>query len=649
MVLKLDILRIFAILMIVINVLGITSAVTLAETAEPAPATKTIVSVDKQDEGTYSAYLSQFEKSDYSSENIVHELNGAVLKSEPIEFEIEVQKAALYGIGMSYKVLDLQFSSVSIGVLVDGLYPYLNMESLDFPRMWTDEESEVRTDDLGNEFAAQQVLYSDYHYNVAMDEAVECDEKFMVYLDEGIHKISLIPINGEIALEYFKFYSVAQIAGYSAPQNPKEYYKGESVIIEGESAKAKSSYFLIDKNDSSSMRVSPQNPTKSLMNYIGGGNWKTVGDTVVWETPKMEEGYYQLGFSYRQNSNIGGKSYRSLKIDGVTPFAEAEKIGFSYGDDWQDMFFADEENKPYLIYLSPGVHEISLTVTAADVAQVRTLLTDAVAELGDLYVDITKITGETVDIYRDYDLFTQISDMEERLKSIRASLIEAGDTLLSFTGEKSGSNYSVIMNMVQTIEQMLDNRYESHRYKSNYYTNYCSVSSVLQELRMMPLDIDKIILTEVGQDAPVVKNGFFEQLFFSLKRFVVSFSKNYNAVSLDGVDDNSITIWINWGRDQAQVLNSLIKRSFMPEKDINVNLKLVNASVVQAVLSGNGPDCFLQMTRSEPVNLAMRGVLYDLSTFDDCVRYSIIFSRGQKFLIGIMAVYTLCRIHRISI
>ena len=84
---------------------------------------------------------------------------------------------------------------------------------------------------------------------------------------------------------------------------------------------------------------------------------------------------------------------------------------------------------------------------------------------------------------------------------------------------------------------------------------------------------------------------------------------------------------MNWGRDQAQVLNSLVKRSFVPDKGINVNLKLVNATVIQAVLSGNGPDCFLQMHRSEPVNLAMRGVLYDLSNFEG---YEEILDRFQE-------------------
>lgn len=569
-------------------------------------------------ENSYSAYLAQFSEPDYSSENIVFDLNGTVLENREVQFDIEVQKSGLYAIGMSYKVLDVQMSDASIGIKIDGAFPYANMQQMEFPRMWKDDEDAIRTDDLGNEFAAQQVLYTDYYYNEAVDETVECGEKFTVYLTSGMHRVTLVPVSGKLDIEYFKFAATSPIDEYSAPADKSRFYTGDRVVIEAEDATIKSSYFLVDKNDSSSIDVTPQSAEKSLMNYVGGGNWKTVGDTIVWETPELKAGYYQLGFSYRQNTNIGGKSYRILTVDGEVPFGEAQQVGFSYGDDWQSGFFEDQGGNPYLVYFSEGVHQIALTVTAAEIAQVRSLLMEATSEMSELYIDIIKITGETVDVYRDYELFSQISDMEERLKNIRSMLEKSGNTLLEITNEKTGSNYSVIKNMILTIDQMLDNRFEAHRYKDTYYTNYCSVSSVLQELSDMPLDIDKISLCAPGAEEPFESRSVMEQLSFSIKRFFISFIKDYNSVSSSESKDENVTIWVSWGRDQAQVLSALIERTFVPETGIDVNLKLVTASVVQAILSGSGPDCFLQMTRSEPVNLAMRGVLYNLSQFEDC-------------------------------
>ena len=532
MKLKKGIIRKFATIMAVLNLLNVGSVICNAENdiSVKQELSKEIISTENK-EKSYTTYLSKYSESDYSLDSIYFDLNDIVLEKEPINFDVKVEYSGLYRIGMSYKALETKMSTVKIGLKIDGEYPYSNMEELDFPRMWMDEDSVVRTDDLGNEFASQQVLYNNYFYNEALDDAVECYENFMVYLTQGNHKVTIVPIKDKIQIEYFKFSAAASPDKYSSPSDSEQYYKGDTVILEGEDASVKSSNYLVDKSDNSSIQVTPQSTHKNIINYIGGGNWKNVGDTLVWTTPELEAGYYQLGFSYRQNSNIGGKSYRLLMIDGEVPFLEAEKIGFSYSADWEKGFFESDEGKPYLIYFDKGKHEIALTVTAAEMAEVRTLLTDAIAMLGDLYIDITKITGENVDVYRDYDLFTQISDMEERLKTIRSSLMKSGEILLELTGEKSGSKYSVIMNMVQTIKQMLDNKYESHRYKDTYYSNYCSVSSVLQELREMPLDIDKITLTSVGAEEPFECSNPFEQFWFSVKRFIVSFSKDYNTVS----------------------------------------------------------------------------------------------------------------------
>lgn len=618
MILKRRIIRTLAAIIVTLSILGSNCALVFAQPNNTTAVADTLSDSEMGKNSYYSEYISQFSESDYSSKNIVYDLKGVILDNKSVDFEINVEESGLYGIGMSYKALDTQMSTVRIGIRVDGDFHYSGMQRMEFPRMWTDADKGVKTDDLGNEYASAQVLYTDYYYNEAIDQSVKYGEKFLIFLSVGVHKVSLIPVSGTIEIEYFKFSASSPNEKYSVPEKEDKLYSGDTIVIEGENAEIKSSYFLVDKSDGSSAKVSPQSAEKNLINYVGGGNWKTIGETLVWQTPELEEGYYKIGFSYRQNTNIGSKSYRALKIDGVVPFKEAEKVGFSYTDDWKKQFFTDDNDTPYLVYFSKGSHQISLTVTSGDIALVRKLLTEASAQMSELYIDITKITGETVDVYRDYDLFNQISDMQQRLENIRKLLSNAGIALLEVTGEKTGSNYSVIKNMILTIDQMLDNKFEAHRYKDTYYTNYCSVSSVLQELCSMPLDLDKITLTAADADVPFENVSFFEQAIFSIKRFIVSFFKDYNDVSKSESNNNSITIWVSWGRDQAQVLNSLIERSFTPDSGINVNLKLVSASVIQAILSGNGPDCFLQMARSEPVNLAIRGVMYDLLQFDDC-------------------------------
>lgn len=580
-------------------------------------------------DASYAEYLNNNSDAIASSESIRAELNAELLKEGTVSFEIDVKNAGYYTVGMCYKAKDKGTQNLCFGLMVDGVYPYDYAVKFQLPRMWCDEGGKNRVDELGNEFAAQQIPFDGYYFNTVVDETLETGYMPYIFLSEGTHEIDIIHNSGEFSIQYFEFGKTVQPDSYKEPNNNNDNYKGEPIIIEAENASLKSSNFLISKSDTSTTKVTPNDAKRNVVNYIGGGNWKTIGNTITWKTPELKAGYYSLGFSFRQNTVIGGKAYRRLTIDGEVPFSEASAIGFNYDDNWQRNIYSDKQGKPYLIYLSEGSHEIGLSVVPGDIAQVRNLLTDAVAKLGDLYIDITMITGETVDIYRDYDLFSQISDMEERLINIADNLNIAADALLKIMEQNSGSNYSVIKNMVEIINQMLKNKYEAHTYKNSYYSNYCSVSAVMQELLNMPLDLDKLVLVSSEENHPFGKSKFGEQLFFSIKRFLTTFVRDYSGIS-DSDSNESITIWVNWGRDQAQVLSSLIERSFVPKNGIKVNLQLVNASVVQAILSGEGPDCILQYTRSEPVNLAMRGALYDLSQFDDCDEVLKRFQKGAE-------------------
>lgn len=532
---------------------------------------------------------------------------------EEITAEFTVDKAAEYKLGVKYRSVGSSNDDLYLKALIDGKQPFDGADRLKFPQMWTDS-GKGRTDSNGNEYPAEQIPYGEPFLNYARSDDAGNNEYYTVFLEAGTHNISLTPESADFVITEIVIALNVTPAAYS--ESGGDYYSGAPIIIEGEDAAIKSGRFLVGKTDTSSVAVTPHSYSRNVVNYIGGGNWKNAGDGIIWETPELEAGWYKLCFSFRQNSVIGGKTYRVLKIDGEAPFSEALSIGFPYGDSWQQAAFENESGSPYLIWLSKGSHKICLEVTAGDIAPVQEKLSEAVTLMSRLYVDITMITGENVDIYRDYNLFGQIGDMEERLNVIRDVLKDAADTLSEVSGEKSGSNYSVIQNMVEVINQMLANRYEAHRYKSYFYSNYCSVSAVLQDLRSMPLDIDKMALCAPEETKPFETAGIVDKISFSVMRFLNSFVRNYTNVS-SGDSDDGITIWVNWGRDQAQVLSSLADRGFVEKTGIPVSVKLVNANIIQATLSGNGPDCILQHSRSEPVNLAMRGVLYDLTQFSD--------------------------------
>ena len=160
-----------------------------------------------------------------------------------------------------------------------------------------------------------------------------------------------------------------------------------------------------------------------------------------------EDGYYRIGATYRQNTVVNGVSYRSLRIDGEIPFAEADRWAFPYESDWTYTDFADNGGEPYKLYLTAGEHELSLSVCIGSMAIFRTDLENLVDRIGDLYIQIHMITGEFPDANRSYELFRQIPGFNETLEDMVERLETLAQRIDEMSGERSGNLVASINNM----------------------------------------------------------------------------------------------------------------------------------------------------------------------------------------------------------
>lgn len=541
------------------------------------------------------------------------------ISSNFLLFDIIIPKSGLYEFSLKYKVIDNAPENLSIAFMIDEDFLFEEMKELSFPKMWQDE-GEPRVDGSGNEFTPSQILYNDYVTVYATKK--RSNERLLLDLTQGKHTLKIKTLNSDFYLDSIIFSAPESLSMYSTPNKSDGYYKGEPLSFEGENPLWKSDYSLVSLSDNSSPLVTPANAFLSKVNYIGGANWKNAGDTITWEIDVPQSGWYSLGFSYRQNIVINYSSYRELRIDGKIPFVEAKAVSFPYSVGWSKLQVSDKEGLPYLLWLDSGKHTLSLTVTLGAYENICERLEEVISKLGNIYLDMTMLIGETVDISRDYDLFDAIPTLDKDLKWCLEQLEAVVSDMIEASGREGGSYESVVKNMIRVIEQMLNNKFSAARYKSNFYTNYSGLSECVKEMQDMPVDIDRIFLLSPDEQEFIYNNFNFKntikKIGFSFKRFIASYISDYSGISgkIDG--DKSITLWVNWGLDQARVLNSMIQTDFSAKSNISVDVQLVNASVVQAILSGNGPDCILQQNRTEPVNLAMRGALYDLSQFDDC-------------------------------
>lgn len=139
-----------------------------------------------------------------------------------------------------------------------------------------------------------------------------------------------------------------------------------------------------------------------------------------------------------------------------------------------------------------------------------------------------------------------------------------------------------------------------------FKNNVGSLAAWVLDLKSQPMDLDYLYLYQADAPQPKAKAGFFDTLVHEIRSFAASFSEDYNAMGGSGGQE-SIDVWVGSGRDQAQIIRMMVNDLYTPSHHIGVNLKLVNAGMVEAFLSGQTPDVALTIGRGQPLNLAVRG------------------------------------------
>lgn len=558
-------------------------------------------------ENGYSSYIKNL-SGVRGQEIILSDTETPVSAGDTAEYSFDIAADADYELYITYRVLSR--ADLEVALKIDGAYPFDEAGHLVFQGLW--ENGADRYDGAGNEIAPQQIRSEKAVGMSARDFTGAHNDPYLFRMTAGRHTLSLDVNMGEAIILSVKLSPCEAAPKYKSPD--KKSGVKEVIRLEGEDADHKSAFSLVPMSDNASAEVYPNDPVLGKLNYIGGSNWKNSGDTVSWTFNVKKDGYYSLAAVYRQNINLGAISYRHLKIDGKTPFAEAREIKFKYSASWDTMTFGGDD--PYFVWLDSGEHTLSLSVTSGEMAEVYSTLQSVGNVMGDLYIDITMLVGETVDTYRSYELFNQIPDYNKRMKYSLKTLNALAEKIEKLQEKSSGSMVSTITNAAQILEKMLDQPYSAHKYKTAFYNSYTNLGALVGSIAQMPLDIDRIYLVGQGAEMPENKVSFIKKFSFGVSRFAATFTEEYDNISANDTED-SLTLWVNWGRDQAQVLTALINEDFTPEHNIGVTVKVVNATIIQGILAGKGPDVMLHMGGTEPVNLAMRGALVDLSKFDD--------------------------------
>lgn len=529
-----------------------------------------------------------------------------------VSWTINCEKAGLYQISFDYCAVDDTENKIELSCAVNGEVPYEAAQSMFLPRVWVNE-GKPNVDALNNESSPRQIQKPEWITEYLVDADGLFLEPLKFNLKEGKNTFSIKLYTGTIALSAINLSGAVETPKYNAA-DVDNIYEGKDIIIQGQDAIEKNSKELRPLSDKTDPSVTPSNAYCTKLNNIGGSNWDSAGEKITWKVKVDKSAYYAINFRYKQGYLTNASSIRSLKIDGETPFAECKDIAFPYTTEWSMLTLGG--NKPYYVYLEKGEHTLSLEVSLGKIADISRKLEDLIFDVGKMYRQIIMITGTTPDANRDYRLYDQIPTLTDELKKYVKTIDSLVKEYNGLTGAKGGSNAVTLEQLALVFERMLESKFESHKYVGDLFNNYSSAGAWIYEMRKMPLDIEKIILSGKKVENNDYSAGFFEKLIFGFKKLIASYIIDYNVLSA-GETNNSIEVWVNIGRDQSRVLQRMAEDTFTPQSKVNVNIKIASASMIQAKLSGNAPDCTILQVQETPINLAMRGALYDISKFPD--------------------------------
>ena len=604
-------------------------------------------------DNTYAQYLHLHAGANTAQEEVTVELfefealgEGAVYKDEAgdvpalytgdnstVIWQLHIPQSGLYNIRMEYLATPSRGVDIERSLHIDGLSPFSGADALFFSRLWTDA-GDVKKDNRGNDIRPSQKEVFKWQIAFFRDHLGHEAEPYKFYMEEGNHTLSLTAINEPVYIKAlnltpilpertYKSY-ISEHPDLSMTPTGETYYQK----VQGEDAVLRSSPSLYPRYDRSSPATEPYSVTNTVLNIIGGTPWRSAGQWIEWNIDVPEDGYYHITLKGRQNFSRGNLSCRTLFIDGVVPFKEVKAIRFPYGTAWNSLTLADAAREPFRFYLAKGSHTLRLEATLGDMGPVLSQMANSIFNLNQIYRKILVLTGVQPDVYRDYNLMKVYPEVIEAMRLESMRLYKLVDDTVAVTGQKS-DRIAVAQTLAVQLEEFVKDPDKITKAFVNFKDNITALGTSMQAMSEIMLDIDCIIVSGVKTQVEKTREGFIDKALHEIRSLVSSYTVDYNTLGnvYDMDKEDALEVWIMAGanqvlsmagRDQSNVLKTMIDDTFVPNTGIKVNLKLVDPNaLLGAVVAGNGPDVVVNTDSWNPVNFALRGAAVDLTTFPD--------------------------------
>ena len=555
-----------------------------------------------------------------------------------VTWSVDIPKTAKYSIQIEYYPVEAKAVPIQRIFRLNGKIPFAESRYISMSKVWANVYQEVdeetgrkfKTDIDRNELRPAMTQAPEWRIYELRDGDGFYSESFEFVFEAGYNELTMESVSEPVVMKsikliphvdstsYEKIYEGYEASGYKAAD------KDAVIKLEGEEPTATSSQTVYPVEDVSSAITSPSDSTRIMLNTIGGEKWQTPGQWVRYTFTPEKSGLYNIVARYKQSINDGLYSSRTIYIYGGEynglPFSEASQLRFGYSSDWQISPFTDGENE-FEFYFEAGTeYTIELEVSLGSMGGVVRRVEAALTRINNAYLNIIKLTGSNPDSYRDYGFSRVMPEVLNEFILMHREMDEVSKYLTEVAGVK-GSQVATLDRVSWLLKKMGSDEDVIAKNLSELKAYIGNLGTWITTAKTQPLQIDYILIQSTEAELPEAKEGFFKAFGYELKKFFMSFVRNYDRVGtqqeLDD-DEDIVEVWLAYGRDQSQVIRTLVNNEFTPETGIPVNLKLVAAgTLLPSILAGMGPDVYIGLGQAEVINYAIRGAVLPIENMDD--------------------------------
>ncbi len=557
------------------------------------------------------------------------------------EWKVEVPADGIYELEFTYKSIKQDSSSsIFYGLEIDGQTPFSEAGSLEFVKRWRDKDVPFRKDAIGNEIRSLQTETSVW-LTARMTNYAVSSEPLKFRLSAGVHTLRFTARNEPMAWGAIRLRAPEPIPDYAAysaagAETGDAAIRGVSeasatgvsaaagdgdwfALIEGERYSQKS-HPAVQSGTQNEPYVSPDGQGRFVYNILDGLRWKRAGEWAEWTFEVPSEGWYEIDVKYFQRFVGKANAYRTVLIDGGTPFRELLHYPFAYNDLLEVHTLGGADGEPFKFRLAAGEHTIRFVTDTSPQYPALLSLQDTVRELYDLEQRLRKLTGDyganSGDAFRTWDIAGFMPDIGDRLEDIRDRLQTAMAYLDGLSGSKTDATQSLRIGL-SIMDDLLRDVDAVPNKLGRFPDLQMRIGTWMDTLANGGMSIDFLVVREPGAQPSLKEATTLNKIPYTAVNFARTFILNYNARPLN--DEHALEVWVGRGRDYASLLQEMIDQSFTPETGIAVNVNFMPdaAALTLSNAGGDQPDVALGLAQDTPVDYAMREASVDLSQFSD--------------------------------